>query len=301
MEDKIKKQYYDRLTTRLNTNGEMFIDQYQEGSGKELGGKFWSENSSSRLAFDLYSWIAKEQSVHSFQFEKKLPGVICSKHGPAGVPNMDVFFETTNDIVFIESKYLEGASLAYTNGKKPSLSRAYWHKGVYGNMEPKKRFYGREDIAKHFSSFCEIIQKKINLIRKNKWKWFDVKQETCHIFGVIFYLLGAEYKNTQGVLKEQHLDKKVHLCNIIWKCENDNFDIDKESLPFFFEEQAKQLVKDCIGSSVEFDFHIMTVQDLLKETDFYGLDFTKAKAFGLDCSLNELMNQYDRKKKRGNY
>lgn len=301
MENKIKKQYYDRLTTLLDANGKMFIDQYLEGSGKELEGKFWSENSSSRLAFDLYSWIAKEQSVLSFQFEKKLPGVICSKHGPAGVPNMDVYFETTNDRLFIESKYLEAASLAYTNGEKPCLSKAYWYKGVYGNLEPKERFYGREDIAKHFSGFCEKMQKKINSIRKNEWKWFDVKQETCHLFGVIFYLLGAEYKNAQGVLKEQHLDKKVHLYNIIWRCEDDNFDINKEFLPFFFEEQAEQLVKDCIAPSADFDFQIMTVQDLLKETDFYGLDFTKAKAFGLDCSLNELMKQFDRNKKRGDY
>ena len=162
-------KYFERLI--LPVGEKRFIDDYLEGSGNELGLKFWSVNSSSRLAFDLYSWIIKEKSkVVEFQFEKKLPGVICTKSGPAGVPNMDVFFETKDDMVYIESKYLEAASLAYKGGSKPNLSKAYWDDNKHGNLTLAQRFYGCEEIAKQFSDFCETIQEKIDGIDKLKYK-----------------------------------------------------------------------------------------------------------------------------------
>ena len=48
-------QYLGRLCK--NRKQGKFISQYLEGDGNEISKKFWSVKSSSRLAFDLYSWI----------------------------------------------------------------------------------------------------------------------------------------------------------------------------------------------------------------------------------------------------
>ena len=90
-----KTMYYQRLTKPYNKNGMRFIDDYMDGSGKELIEKFWSIISSSRLAFDLYSWIVEEENIIcEMYFEKKLPGVILNHRESLGVPNMDVFIKT---------------------------------------------------------------------------------------------------------------------------------------------------------------------------------------------------------------
>ena len=63
-----------------------FIFQYLRGAGNELNEKFWSEHSSSRMAFELYSGLAWDKAVEEFEFEKQLDG---PKSGGMG-PNMDV-------------------------------------------------------------------------------------------------------------------------------------------------------------------------------------------------------------------
>ena len=263
-----KKEYYKRLLSPYSDKQgkeKLFIDQYLQGSGNELESKFWSPNSSSRLAFDLYSWLVNENCIVDFQFEKKLPGVICSKKGPAGVPNMDVYSED-----------------------------------VYGGLNITERFYGEENIALSFSKFCNDIQNKIDSFKVNQWKWFDVKQETCHLFGIIFYLLGAKKENKQYICTHSKnlLNKKVHLCNIIWKLGNENIDVKEGSLPSYFEKEAKKLVKVCVPS-IEFEYRILTVEELLSENNFFGLDYTKAKPYGIDdISLKELMNQYNQPRKK---
>lgn len=289
-----KLSYYERLIMPYYEKGiqRFFIDQYLQGNGEELKSKFWSKNSSSRLAFDLYSWIVNEP-ISSFQFEKKLPGVICSPKGPAGVPNMDVYFETKKDIFFIESKYTEKTSWEYKNG---DLSKAYWDNNKYGGLYFGERFYGKTNIAKAFSDFCNTIQNSIDHLdnyAKEKWNWFDAKQETCHLFGIIFFLLNARKENKTYLCDDEFKQQKnIHLCNIIWELEKDDFEQNTSSFPVFFEKQAVKLVKTCLGDSVQFDFIITTIQELLKENNFYGLDFTKAIAFGTKTPLKTQMEQY---------
>ena len=309
-----KKEYYERLTLPYidkEGNEKIFIDQYLQGSGCELESKFWSINSSSRMAFDLYSWIVNEPSIMDFQFEKKLPGVICSNRGVAGRPNMDVYFETNTHRIFIESKYTESATMAYKKGENPNLSKAYWDINDYGGLSIKERFYGKSDIAKEFSDFCTNIQEEIDKFPKNKWKWFEAKQETCHLFGIIFYLLGATKNEERGYYcdpNNRHLDKNVCLYNVIWKFNGEEFDVDYDnSLPGIFEKKAKDLVNTCIESSIntciessiQFDFKILEVQKLRKETNFHGLDFTKAKAYGLNRLLENQMKQYENNQRGG--
>jgi hypothetical protein len=144
---------------------------------------------------------------------------------------------------------------------------------------------------------------EIDKLPKNKWKWFDAKQETCHLFGIIFYLLGATKNEERGYYcdpNNRHLDKNVCLYNVIWKFNGEEFDVDYEnSLPGIFEKKAKDLVNKCIKSSIQFDFKILEVHELLKETNFHGLDFTKAKAYGLNRLLENQMKQYENNQRGG--
>jgi len=77
-----------------------FLFQYLNGAGNELGTKFWQPHSSSRMAFDLYSWLKTNDDALDFCFEKQLDGM---KSGGMG-PNMDVFIETKDEVIFIEKK-----------------------------------------------------------------------------------------------------------------------------------------------------------------------------------------------------
>ena len=78
MDKELKLQYFERLIAK-NGTGEYFIEQFLHGSGNELKKKFWSNTSSSRLCFDLYSWLCEEKGVKNFQFEKQLPAVKIGK------------------------------------------------------------------------------------------------------------------------------------------------------------------------------------------------------------------------------
>lgn len=296
MTENKKTEYLNRLTTIHN--GKRFIDDYLQGSGNELKEKFWSDNSSSRLAFDLYSWIP------GVQFEKQLPGVICSKSGPAGVPNMDVFVELHDTLLFIESKYTESANLSYTEGEKPNLSKAYWSESLHGKLKLEERFYGQAEIAHKFSQFCKSIQSDIDRLlsgrKQNPWKWFDVKQETCHLFGIIFYALNARKdEETKKYICDSKYKgtKKLVLCNIIWRMDEDDFTLKEDSLPAIFEKKAKKLINEILGNC--FDFQIHTVQKVMESRNFYGLNFKESKSFEKDNLVIEQMNQYkDCKPKR---
>lgn len=291
MENNIKTDYYRRLTVLRDNR--RFIDQYLQGSGCELEEKFWSPNSSSRLAFDLYSWIP------NVEFEKKLPGVICSPSGPAGVPNIDVFIEMEDRLLFIESKYTEAASLSYTLGNKPNLSKAYWYKGYHGKLPIERRFYGNGMVAERFSNFCIEIQNVIGSDprKENKWKWFDVKQETCHLFGIIFYALQAHKEGKTFICSSSNqIKKKISLLNIIWRLTDDNFDCPDDSLPRIFEKKANSMVNEILGDC--FEFKVYCVQDLLNSNNFYGLDFLHAKSFEKENLVIEQMLQYKRSDKR---
>ena len=155
MDFEMQLEYLKKLITPYEKKGKrkLFILQFARGAGNELAEKFWSPISSSRLAFDLYSWLAEEKNVIDFEFEKQLPGL---KSGGMG-PNMDVFIETQDELIFIESKFTEKAELGYINHKNPSasyLSPAYYA-DVHGKkaMTLEERFYNKP-FAERFSKFC---------------------------------------------------------------------------------------------------------------------------------------------------
>ena len=135
-------EYFQRLIKPYTKKGETkyFIMQYLDGDGNELNKKFWSIHSSSRFAFELYSWMANDSRITDFSFEKKLMGLNEAKKGP----NMDVYIEKTNEAFFIESKFTEKTSPTIDN-----LSEAYYLKtseatnkrGLIGKLDLEERYY----------------------------------------------------------------------------------------------------------------------------------------------------------------
>lgn len=298
MDKQLKLDYFERLIS--DNNSELsFIEQFLKGSGNELKDKFWSDRSSSRLCFDLYSWLCNEPKVTNFHFEKKLPGVLTGINRVSGVPNIDVYFEHEDEVVFIESKYIEKDSWKYKNDKKDKgyhLSEAYWSPGGYRSCKLSigARFYGKQDIAKKFSTFCKEIQKLIDDKKQNrdeysKYSWFDPKQETCHLFGIIFY-----------VLQEGIKGKRIHLCNNVWRCEDsqDSFSMN-DSIVGCFKEKAEKMLNEIFkGQNCTFSFEVNTIQDILS-TGFMGFNFSEAKLFaGKEKVLKDFIESNYTAKKR---
>lgn len=225
---------------------------YIEASGNELHRNFWSKRSSSRLCFDLFRDIANLKSVKSFQFEKILPGLASGGSGP----NMDVYFETKEEIVFIESKFSENPSYHYKDKHKDGLLEAYWGEGEYGSrkMFLKKRYHNC-DFYKEFVSFIDAIEKKAEKLRENyKTKsnlqeWFNIKQETCHLLGILFY-----------IFKNDIRDKKISFYNVYWK-----FEGDKSEIADKFMQQAEGMVKNILKErNLEFQYKAITTQEFLE-------------------------------------
>lgn len=297
IDQQLKLDYFERLISDNNSES-YFIQQFLNGSGNELKKKFWSPRSSSRLCFDLYSWLCNEPKVKNFQFEKQLPGVKTGRK--SGAPNMDVYFEYGKDLVFIESKYTEKDSWKYMNDEERDgyhLSEAYWGTNDNGYKSCKlnigKRFYDHPEIAKTFSDFCSDIQLLINDKKRNPkensmYCWFDPKQETCHLFGIIFYVLNNDIR-----------DKRVHLCNNVWKCEDplDSFDMEG-SIVGCFKEKAEKMVNDIFKEqSCTFTFEVNTIQDILSN-GFMGFNFSEAKLFAKEDNVKDYIeSQYTAKKR----
>jgi len=300
MDKLLKLDYFERLISD-NHSESYFIEQFLKGSGNELKKKFWSSRSSSRLCFDLYSWLCNEPKVNNFQFEKQLPGVKTGRNRVSGVPNMDVYFEyDESDIIFIESKYTEKDDWKYKKDKGSKgchLSEAYWTPGGYRScreLNITERFHGYQDVAVQFSHFCEEIQglidnKKQNQDEYSMYCWFDPKQETCHLFGIIFYVLNNDIR-----------DRNIHLCNNVWRCEDskDSFTMN-DSIVGCFKNKAEKMLNDIFKKqNCTFSFEVNTIQDILSR-DFMGFNFSEAKLFAReDIVLKDYIESHYTEKKR---
>lgn len=214
---------------------------------------------------------------------------------------MDVYFEYENHIIFIESKYTEKDSWKYKKDKKDNgfhLSEAYWGTDDNGykscRMNIGQRFYDNPKIAEKFSEFCEEIQglidnKKQNEEEYSKYRWFDPKQETCHLFGIIFYVVNNDIR-----------DRRVHLCNNVWKCDDshDCFDIEGSIVGCFKEKAEKMLNEIFEEQNCTFTFEVNTIQDMLSN-GFMGFNFSEAKLFAREEQvLKDYVESYYTAKKR---
>ena len=290
-------QYLGRLCK--NRKQGKFISQYLEGDGNEISKKFWSVKSSSRLAFDLYSWI------DGVSFEKKLPGIICrksstGKKSTAGVPNMDVCFNLNNTTIYIESKYTESSNWVFKTGEKP-LSKAYWDNDatdIY-KMDIAERFYGMKSIADKFSEFCNTIDDVIEIQKTNNRylhrEWFDPKQETCHLFGIILDLLNAQINNGIASCETDpsNVTKKIHFLNIVYNMKDDIIHGEGgEDLPTIFRREALNMMR-VIGLGDNFSYDFMRVQELFEDNSCLDINFKDRPVFGMkDITIQQQIWQY---------
>lgn len=238
-----KKDYLRRLNTPYKKKGliKNFYDQFNNARGQEIkNGKIWRIMSSSRLCFDLYSWMAYDNGYEDVELEKQLTGL----NGGGSSPNMDVFFETSSEIFFIESKYTE-----LVKGKF-KIPEAYWvETDIYhktdGNTTSKpilKRYRDHADVKDKFVSFIKYVR-NIEESRKGA-TWFDSKQEICHLLGIIFYLIENKPK------------KRVHFYNV---AANYSY----SSLAESFRSKAEEMVKDILSANfitTSFDYQLCSVE-----------------------------------------
>ena len=278
--DSKKSEYRKRISIPYIKNGQkkIFFDQYTNGSGKELEKKFWSKISSSRIAFDLYSCLVNDETVDDFEFEYKLPGILYKKK-ESGVPNMDVYYQKGSTIYFIESKFTETPS--------NSLPQAYYIEAdEYKNtrnktvVEPiEKRFRDNSFVAAEFSRFAQKYKDKTEHIDDKDW--FDYKQETCHLFGIIFYAI--ERLSTSAI-------KQINFRNIVY--DFDDYEIlGKEHISqsaLQFINDAKELTNRIFEHEkidIKFSYNYDFIQSILP-------DFENKKAYGSELSVKDIMKQY---------
>ena len=278
--DSKKSEYRKRISIPYIKNGQkkIFFDQYTNGSGKELEKKFWSKISSSRIAFDLYSCLVNDETVDDFEFEYKLPGILYKKK-ESGVPNMDVYYQKGSTIYFIESKFTETPS--------NSLPQAYYIEAdEYKNtrnktvVEPiEKRFRDNSFVAAEFSRFAQKYKDKTEHIDDKDW--FDYKQETCHLFGIIFYAI--ERLSTSTI-------KQINFRNIVY--DFDDYEIlGKEHISqsaLQFINDAKELTNRIFEHEkidIKFSYNYDFIQSILP-------DFENKKAYGSELSVKDIMKQY---------
>lgn len=274
MNNEKRIDYLRRLCTpyKKNDKVECFIMQYLLGSGNELKEKFWSPQSSSRLCFDLYSWMASDPDFKVIQFEKRIPGI--KSGGRQIYPNMDVYFETSDGVFFIESKY---TVTVINKGYKKDLPEAYWKTdNVYKSVSGKivrypiiERYHKFEGVKKEFISFMEEIDKKAS--KEDEKCWFDAKQETCHLLGIVLYAL------------ENKPSKPIHFLNVAANYSKSLF---AEEFRTCGEKMVRRILAE-YSINTSFDYQLCSVMSYLGR--MLWLD---KKGYAAEQSVQELLSDY---------
>ena len=253
--------YYRRLTTPYKKHGvkKFFITQFLKGDGHELESHFWSKHSSSRLAFELYSWLANEDCIKDIEFEYKLKGI----KGSPKSPNMDVFIETEDKVIFIESKFTE----TYTQNIE-SLPDAYYKekgeaKNTNGNLIKStlsERYFSNE-ISTKFINFKNYIDDNLFHTQEPQC-WMDYAQEFKHLVGIYLFLT----KNATA--KRRFKNKKIEFYNVFYKKDiKTNNDIES-----FFNEGQK-LMNELLKRE-DFVYESITTQDIISKIQTHNSDLT---------------------------
>ena len=277
-----KVEYFERLIKpyeKVDGVKEYFIMQYLQGDGNELKEKFWSIHSSSRFAFELYSWMVNDIRIKRFCFEKKLEGL----KDTTTPPNMDVYFELDNRIIFIESKFSEISTQSINN-----LSEAYYvekgqtktNRGLAAKLELIDRYHNHEDGKTRFVKFINDVKEKLS--KKYKPCWMDYKQEITHLVGI--YLTIANDKT--GYYKNKDID----FYNVYYDFE------DKPDSPIeWFFDEAKEMMIDLLvdrGLCKSFEYKHLTAQNLVESEVIVKFD-KDTPAFGLENkTIGEMLKDY---------
>ena len=272
-----KDEYLDRLKTKYEKRGikKTFEEQYLKAEGHELDSKFFSPISSSRLCFELFSWMAFDGNIEDIEFEYFLPG-LKSSHGYAvPQPNMDVYYEN-EDINFVESKFTE-----QSYNKKEDISKKYYDYYLDGNNNIGKkvlevcnnRFDGNLIFAKHFIKLVnEILEYGEEHKLLNKKDWFDLKQEITHIFGIGQYI----YKYRPN--------KNIKFTNLVYL-----FDNGVSILAKHFRALAVNMMNNYIN---ELGLNILFFYDFKYMQDYVHELILNRRAFASNKKIKDILKEY---------
>ena len=272
-----KEEYLKRLETLYIKKGlkKTFKEQYLNAEGHELEGKFYSAISSSRLCFELFSWMAEDEEIEDIEFEYYLPGLKSANGHKVPQPNMDVYYDNGN-INFIESKFTETS-----DNLKDSISKNYYDYYLDGSNNVGKqaleickiRFDGNIVFAKNFIPLMNDIMsyaEENNLFGKKDW--FDLKQEVTHIFGI-----------GQFIYKE-HPKKNIFFINLVY-----DFKYPTSQLALKFKELANAMMKKYIGElglNIFFKYDFKYMQEYVKTIDL------NRNAYASNKTIKEILSEF---------
>lgn len=217
---------------------DLFYDDLNQGSGKELQSKFNALYSSSALAVNNFVIIKKQPKLFSFLNQSNFETYAFERKFPTGLggtpPNLDFTLENENELIAFESKYLE-----FLNKKLAKFPDSYnEHKLNYLN-----------------EFWFELIQDY-----QNKENHLDVAQLIKHCIGLLKY-------------KSKVPNKKITLVYIYWTPINKNefevFKLHSIDLADFEEKLNKQ---------DEIHFKSITYSefwDLYKNVEIYNEHFER--------------------------
>lgn len=273
----IKEEYYNRLSKPYTKRGvkKLYIDQFMAGNGNELKEKFWSPRSSARLCFDLYSWMGEDEGFDDVEFEYKLCCLISG--GRRVYANMDVYYAVGNEVTFIESKFTETAD---NRNYMIDLPEAYWktsceYKSASGKVvrqEILERYSKQRDVMDQFLAFIGDISEELN--KSGAVSWFDAKQETCHLLGIVNYILSDT------------LDKEVEVVNF----HNVAANFEQYAFAEYFRSRAEEMVRNILMTrnlSIQFNYGLYSIKDFFEKHGW--LD---KKAYATDLTVSDLLASY---------
>ena len=281
LSDKEKVDYFNRLfkTYKKRSKVKRFIYQFLEGDGNELLSKFFNVYSSSRLCFELFSWMANHKDVDDFEFEYHLPAMKSSSNHKLKGSNMDLYYVKNDDIYFIESKFTETV-----NNKINIIPDAYYkergyaksQRGIYLKSDLLYRFNNNYSLVGLFPKFVEEMISYVELYADENQDWFDIKQEIAHIFGISQYI----YKNRKLLINI----KNIYFYNVVYK-----FDDNISSLAEYFRIKVIEFMNNYLNElelNLKFHYDFKYMQDIYNEIDDNEI------AFGSDKKVKEILDKY---------
>lgn len=182
--EKIKNKLWEKAKPPINNQGyylkiednliegvtrDLFEEDLQKGAGKELEGKFLAVHSSSALAVNTFAVFKNCPGELKILGMTGFPPPSFEKQFPTGLkgipPTLDVSLRRGNEIVAIESKFLE-----YFSAKKAIFRSAYspkslnWAKACWWRVleEAKKAGKRHLDVAqlvKHYFGISRLLNK----------------------------------------------------------------------------------------------------------------------------------------------
>lgn len=279
--------YVRRLKRRYRKNGadKCFYDQFEAGQGHELAGHFWAPASSSRFAFEAFSWLADQPFCEDIEFEYALPKLrdgLGRENDSIRPPTVDVFFRTASEYVFIESKFLEFGPVreafralpaSYFTERRPGLLRA--------------RYHGNGRVSDGFARLVRHVRAYLVEMKADVYDWFDPKQQITHLAGIALWL-----NENPDVLAELRAGRKrLRFFSVACRLDEPG-DEEAEAFRRFFLKTAQEAFWDMFGIGLEYETRC--TQDCVRELLAAADGKLKTKAFASDDTVLRRLARFAR-------